>query len=214
MSEVKTDSNNVISNMHETLLVAEYPSHIHSLSKVKVSRDNSGRLTVAFPYDPALIAKVKTIEGYKWEPDKRYWSFQNSDRILNKILQVFAEDNVNLDITQPANQLSILDKLYKAVQTRHYSRRTVGKDPVVLTKLEVKTVLGLLEGDKWLMSMLLYGAGLRLMECLRLRVMDIDFSTNQILIRDGKGGKDRVTILPGAVKIPFFEHLKYVIKVH
>jgi integrase len=59
-----------------------------------------------------------------------------------------------------------------------------------------------------------YGAGLRLMECLRLRVKDIDFSTNQILIRDGKGDNDRVTMLPCAVKIPFFEHLKYVKKVY
>ena len=97
MSEVKTDSNNVIFHMHETSPFAEYPSHIHSLSKVKVSRDNLGRLTVAFPYNPALIAKVKTIEGYKWPPDKRYLSFQNSDRILNKILKVFGEDSVNLE---------------------------------------------------------------------------------------------------------------------
>ncbi len=62
--------------------------------------------------------------------------------------------------------------------------------------------------------MVIYGAGLRLMECLRLRVKDIDFSTNQIMIREGKGNKDRLTMLPGAVKLPLFEHLKRVKKLH
>jgi site-specific recombinase XerD len=61
--------------------------------------------------------------------------------------------------------------------------------PVVLTKEEVKRVLGQLSGSPWLMSMLLYGAGLRVMECCRLRVKDIEFSQNEILVRAGKGDK-------------------------
>jgi integrase len=65
--------------------------------------------------------------------------------------------------------------------------------PVVLTKDEAKRVISSLDGTKWLMASLLYGAGLRLMECVRLRVKDIDFIRNQITVRDGKGGKDRVT---------------------
>ncbi len=68
--------------------------------------------------------------------------------------------------------------------------------PVVLTVDEVKAVLSRLEGRNALMAELLYGAGLRLMECLRLRVKDIDFSMRQITVRDGKGFKDRVTMLP------------------
>jgi integrase len=67
---------------------------------------------------------------------------------------------------------------------------------VVLTRDEVQAVLANLSGDKWLMAALLYGAGLRLMECLRLRVQDMDFARNEILVRDGKGGKDRITMLP------------------
>ena len=63
--------------------------------------------------------------------------------------------------------------------------------PVVMTRDEVKAVLSNLSGSKRLMASLMYGAGLRLMECLRLRVQDIDFSRNEILIRDGKGAKDR-----------------------
>ncbi len=86
--------------------------------------------------------------------------------------------------------------------------------PVVLTKDEVKTVIGNLKGDKWLMANLMYGAGLRLMECLHLRVQDIDFASNQITVRDGKGNKDRVTMLPNVLKQPLREHLKNVRKTH
>jgi site-specific recombinase XerD len=64
--------------------------------------------------------------------------------------------------------------------------------PVVLTRDEVKAVLANLSGNKWLMASLMYGAGLRLMECLRLRVQDIDFSSNEILVRDGNDGWGRV----------------------
>jgi integron integrase len=85
---------------------------------------------------------------------------------------------------------------------------------VVLTREEVKAVLAELSGDKWLMASLMYGAGLRLMECLRLRVQDVDFARNEILVRDGKGGKDRVTMLPKSLKEPLEEHLRRVKAVH
>ncbi len=80
--------------------------------------------------------------------------------------------------------------------------------PVVLTKEEVKRLLARLEGTPWLMAMLLYGSGLRLMECCRLRVKDIDFTKNQIVVRSGKGDKDRHTMLPAAIKEPLFRHLQ------
>ncbi len=82
--------------------------------------------------------------------------------------------------------------------------------PVVLTKEEVKKVLSCVSGTPWLMAMLLYGAGLRLMECCRLRVKDIDFSQNQVVVRSGKGNKDRYTTLPTAVKEPLLRHLQWV----
>jgi len=82
--------------------------------------------------------------------------------------------------------------------------------PVVMTREEVKTVLGCLPGDKWLMTSLMYDAGLRLMECLRLRVQDIDFSRKEITVRDGKGGKDRITMLPGSLAKLLREHLQRV----
>lgn len=86
--------------------------------------------------------------------------------------------------------------------------------PVVMSRDEVKAVLANLSGDKWLMASLMYGAGLRLMECLRLRVQDVDFSRNEILVRDGKGAKDRITMLPESLKVPLRDHLKKVKAIH
>jgi integron integrase len=86
--------------------------------------------------------------------------------------------------------------------------------PVVLTRQEVRSILAILDGPEWIMGMLLYGAGLRLMECLRLRVKDIDFSRGEILVRSGKGDKDRVTMLPAAVREPLQRHLDLVRKQH
>jgi integron integrase len=79
--------------------------------------------------------------------------------------------------------------------------------PVVLTTEEVKRVLAHINGTHHLMASLLYGAGLRLMECVRLRVKDIDFDYNQIIVRDGKGEKDRRTILPAPLIESFRRHL-------
>src|SRR5256885_16502630 len=74
--------------------------------------------------------------------------------------------------------------------------------PVVLSRGEVNALLAQLRGAPWLMASLLYGAGLRLMECLRLRAKDVDFAYRQILVRDGKGAKDRVTMLPDVAGQP------------
>jgi len=64
------------------------------------------------------------------------------------------------------------------------------------------------------MAIILYGAGLRLLECCRLRIQDVDFATNQIVIRDGKGGKDRMTLLPAAVKPELVRHVARVREQH
>ena len=82
--------------------------------------------------------------------------------------------------------------------------------PVVLTREEVRMVLAHLEGMNWLAVMLMYGAGLRLLECLSLRVKDIDFSYRQITVREGKGDKDRITILPSAAQSRLEHHLEQV----
>jgi integron integrase len=86
--------------------------------------------------------------------------------------------------------------------------------PVVLTREEVKAVLDCLSGTGWIMASLLYGSGLRLMECVRLRLKDLDFSYNQIVVREAKGDEDRVTMLPLDVKKPPQQHLENVKRIH
>jgi integron integrase len=86
--------------------------------------------------------------------------------------------------------------------------------PVVLNRDEVQAVLSRLSGTHWLVASLLYGTGMRIMECLRLRVKDIDFKRREILIRDGKGFKDRVTMLPGTLAASLETHLAKVRVLH
>ncbi|MSR62442.1 MAG: integron integrase [Planctomycetes bacterium] len=82
--------------------------------------------------------------------------------------------------------------------------------PVVLTRDEVRAVLARMEGEPRLMATLLYGCGLRLLECCHLRVKDVDFGRNQITVRRGKGDKDRATMLPVSVKLELAAHLERV----
>lgn len=83
-----------------------------------------------------------------------------------------------------------------------------------MSREEAKAVLEQLSGTWHLMASLLYGSGLRLMECAALRVKDIDFSAGQILVRRGKGQKDRVTLLPRATVEPLHAHLARVNELH
>jgi len=103
-------------------------------------------------------------------------------------------------------ELPWLDGLVRAKRPQHL--------PTVLTREEVRTVLEQLDRAPRLMALLLYGAGLRLLECCRLRIKDVDFATNQITIRDGKGSKDRVTMLPRAVKIDLARHVERARALH
>lgn len=92
--------------------------------------------------------------------------------------------------------------------------KTSKRLPVVLTQEEVHAVLSRLTDTNWLMASLLYGAGLRLMECVRLRVKDVEFVRKEILVRDGKGFKDRVTMLPQALVTPLRAHVAKVKALH
>jgi len=142
------------------------------------------------------------------------------------------ETEINAFLTH----LAVTDKVSASTQTqalsallflyRHVLGRQVGelKDlirakrsetvPVVLTRDEVRCVLDQLEGDKWLVASLLYGCGMRLMEALRLRVKDLDFSRGEVTIHETKGGKSRVTVLPSALCAPLQTHLTAVRATH
>lgn len=86
--------------------------------------------------------------------------------------------------------------------------------PVVLTRAEVRDILAQLTGDKCLIVSLLYGCGLRLMECLRLRTKDLDFSRGEVTVHETKGGKSRVTMLPASLVAPLQKHLGTVRLTH
>lgn len=86
--------------------------------------------------------------------------------------------------------------------------------PVVLTVEQIQSLLARLDGREWLMASLLYGTGMRLMECIRLRVKDVSFEKNEILVRDGKGGKDRRTMLPAKLCDPLRTQLERVKEFH
>lgn len=86
--------------------------------------------------------------------------------------------------------------------------------PVVMSREEVRAVIGKLRGSARLAARLMYGTGLRLAECLTLRVQDLDFERNEILVRNGKGAKDRVTMLPDSLKAPLRDHLASVKELH
>lgn len=86
--------------------------------------------------------------------------------------------------------------------------------PVVLSVEEVARLLARLDGRSWLMASLLYGTGMRLMECVRLRIKDVDFSRNEILVRDGKGAKDRHTVLPATLEGPLRQQIEKALLRH
>jgi len=88
------------------------------------------------------------------------------------------------------------------------------KLPEVFTHNEVQDVIAKLEGIYWILGTLMYGSGLRLIECMRLRVKDIEFASKKVIVRSGKGEKDRITMLPELVISALEEHLEQVKKVH
>ncbi len=96
-------------------------------------------------------------------------------------------------------ELPWLDGITRASQPKHL--------PVVLSRAEVAALLAQLKGSAWLVGSLLYGSGLRLMEALRLRVKDLVLGRGELIVREAKGGKDRVTVLPGALDGALREHL-------
>jgi integron integrase len=102
--------------------------------------------------------------------------------------------------------MELVENITRAKQSR--------KLPVVFTVEEIRRVMAHLEGTNLLMAQLLYGSGLRLMECIRLRVKDLDFDYRRIAVRDGKGGKDRFTLLPQSLIYALQDHLSHVKTIH
>lgn len=146
-------------------------------------------------------AYIQWIKRFIFFHGKRHPKEMSAPEVEGFLSHLATERNVSASTQSQA--LSALLFLYREVLGSELPRlenltraKKPQRLPVVLTAAEVRAVLGKLDGRNALMANLLYGSGLRLMECLRLRVKDVDFEMRQITVRDGKGFKDRVTMLP------------------
>jgi integron integrase len=207
----------MIADLHADLRVPVYPQVLHRSPKLLES-----------------LREALHVRHYSHRTEDTYCSWVKRFVHFHKLRhpKEMGELEINLFLTH----LAVSEKVSASTQNQALSallflyRHVIGKEvgdlghvirarkpihlPVVLTRDEVKALLAQLAGDKWLMASLMYGAGLRLMECLRLRVQDIDFSRNEIMVRDGKGAKDRITMLPESLKQPLSDHLKNVKRIH
>ena len=127
-----------------------------------------------------------------------YVSSSTQNQALNALLFLY-RNVLQIDLPVPLHAL-------RAKRSEHL--------PTVLSKDEVASVLAGMQGLHQLMAKLLYGCGLRLMECLRLRVKDIDFEQSQIIVREGKGEKDRATMLPASLIQPLKNQITFVNNQH
>src|SRR2546427_857418 len=164
-------------------------------------------------------AYVAWIRRYILFHDKRHPTDMGAPEITRFLSSLAVEGNVAASTQNQA--LSALLFLYRDVLEVELPwldgivrAKRPQRLPVVLSRDEVRAVLRRLEGAPRLMAYLLYGAGLRLLECCRLRVQDLDFASNQIVVRGGKGDKDRLTMLPAVIKVDLARHLESVREQH
>ncbi|MCH8018810.1 integron integrase [candidate division KSB1 bacterium] len=174
------------------------------------------------------VREVIRIKNYSYRTEKSYIRWirkfilfhqkrHPQDMAEPEITQFlnYLADNQKVAASTQNQALSAILFLYKKVlqkeigfvQDIHWAKKPV-RVPVVLTSDEAMRVLRLLEGKYRLAASLMYGSGLRLLECLRLRVQDVDFDYLQLTVRDGKGQKDRKTMLPAKMVSPLKEHLR------
>ena len=164
-------------------------------------------------------AYVAWIRRYILFHDKQHPRAMGISEIEAFLTHLAVEQNVAASTQNQA--LAALLFLYREVLRKDLERpvdsvraKRPQRLPTVLTPEEVFKVMGFLSGTHQLMAKLLYGSGLRLMECMRLRVKDVDFAQRQIIVRDGKGMKDRVTMLPEVLISSLQEHLRHVKLLH
>ena len=163
-------------------------------------------------------AYVNWIKDFIYFHNRKHPSFLGANDIGSYISYLATQRNVSGSTQNQA--LCAIIFLYKHVLKKDINdidiiwSKKPKRLPVVFTRDEVKEVLNNLEGIPWLVSSMLYGSGLRLLECLRIRVLDIDFKSNQIIIRDGKGSKDRISILPVSIKDILKAKLEDIKKLH
>lgn len=147
---------------------------------------------------PLEMGKAEVESYLTWLAEKRNVAAATQNQALNAILFLY-RDVLEVEI----------GRLEGVTRARKPKRL-----PVVLSRKEVSAILNSMDGTPRLVASLLYGAGLRLLDGLRLRVQDVDFEVGELLIRDGKGGKDRRTMLPQSLVEPLQHHLAHVRQQH
>jgi integron integrase len=147
---------------------------------------------------PAEMGAAEVTAFLSWLATERNVAAATQNQALSALLFLYKQV-----LGQPLPWLEELDRAQRPARV-----------PTVLTREEVSRLLAAIQGTKWLMASLLYGAGLRLRECLKLRVKDIDFGYRQIVVRDGKGAKDRVTMLPATLVEPLKAQLRCAKEMH
>ncbi len=164
-------------------------------------------------------AYVSWIRRFILFHGKRHPDSMGAGQVVAFLTSLAVDGNVSASTQNQA--LSALLFLYRDVLDQDVGwiegvvrARRPKRLPVVLNREEVRAMLCRMNGTTRLMAMLLYGAGLRLLECARLRVKDDDFAANQIVVRGGKGNKDRVTVLPTIIKADLAQHLESVQRQH
>lgn len=204
-------------------------------SRAQISR-NAAEGSLAAPPEPSkprLLTRVRSVirvRHYSRQTEKSYvgWikrfiffhGVRHPDLMGEREVMAFLSDLAIRQRVSASTQnqaFSALLFLYREVLGRRLEGLEEGvrakrpaRLPVVLSRDEVRGILDRLGGVPWLMAALIYGSGLRLLECARLRVKDLDFSKGEILVRDGKGRKDRITLLPSRLAEPLRAHLDRV----
>ena len=157
---------------------------------------------------------------------KAYILFHNKrhpESMNTKEVELFLSHLATQRYSSPSTQATALNALiflYRQflnvdIGELHFQRsKSKPKVPVVFSPAEAKQLIAHLTGEQRLMAELMYGAGLRVSECLRLRIKDIDFDMNQICVREGKGNKDRITLLPQTLIEKIAEQIQFVSQLH
>jgi integron integrase len=211
----------------DKLLQAIYETGLYTLLDLPI--DSPDRSETLKRYDEALVARhysERTTASY------RHWV----ERFLGYFYDLDAASLGEAEANRFLSMLAVREGVSASTQNQalaallFFFRTVLGKKdleinelvrarmptrlPIVLSREEVKAVLAQLQGDAWLAASLLYGTGMRLSECLSLRVQDIDFERSEILIRNGKGAKDRHTMLPATLKAALQSHLVRIKALH
>lgn len=209
----------------------------HRAGGAASTRSRPSSLSPQAPHPPRLLDQLRTrmrrlglslrteeayigwVRRFIVANDKRHPRALGARHVEAFLTHLAAREHVSASTQSQA--LSALLFLYREVLQQELPwmddiRRAKRPDrlPMVLSREEVANLLSEMTGVTWLMASLLYGSGLRLMECLRLRVQDVDFLRREITVRHGKGGKDRRTMLPAVVIEPLQAQLAEAKRIH